>query len=106
METSEQPPDDRLTPEINARPDEAPRPRDRRRPPHRGAASLIGTLLFVLCGILAVFAIGAGGIGLLLMLIFEAAWPLAAPGILLYVIAICLPAGLVIWMRKRSGSAS
>ncbi len=80
-------------------------------PPDRGGAATngataIGALVFMLACILTVLLIGAGGLGLLLMLVLETAWPLAAPGILLYVIAICLPAGLIVWAQQRSGKAS
>src|SRR3954470_23232680 len=84
----------------------SPRPPSSRRPSPRSGAALVGTIVFVLVAILTIFAIGAGGIGVLLMIFLATSRPLAAPGILLYVVAICLPAGLVIWMRKRSGRES
>src|SRR3954452_19182654 len=84
----------------------APRPPSSRRSPPKSGAALVGTIVFVLVAILTIFAIGAGGIGVLLMIFLATSWPLAAPGILLYVVAICLPAGLTIWMRKRSGGES
>src|SRR4051812_33183827 len=84
----------------------SPRPPRSRRSPPRSGGALVGTIVFVLVAILTIFAIGAGGIGVLLMIFLATSWPLAAPGILLYVIAICLPAALTIWMRKRSGGES
>lgn len=78
-----------------------------RRPPERGGLkALLGTLLFILGAIGIVFTIGIGGMGVLLMLFLAASWPLAAPGILLFVVAICLPAGLVIWGAHRAGKVS
>src|SRR4051794_20823421 len=107
MESSEQrPPENAPDDETVRESDAAPRPPGSRRSSPRGGAALIGTIVFVLVAILTIFAIGVGGIGVLLMLFLATSWPLAAPGILLYVIAICLPAGLVIWMRKRSGGES
>lgn len=88
------------------RPDAQPSRPARHRPPSQGGAALIGTILFVLVAIGTIFAIGLGGIGVLLILFLEVGWPFAAPGILLYVVAVCLPVGLTIWIRKRSGSES
>jgi RsiW-degrading membrane proteinase PrsW (M82 family) len=87
-------------------PDDEQSPRPSRRPPERGGRGAIGTLVFVLAAILMIFTMGVGGLGVLLMLVFAAAWPLAAPGILLYVVAICLPAGLAIWIAHRAGKES
>src|SRR5262249_39270361 len=99
-------------------PPEMPRPDDKTtdaepshptppgRHPDRGGPPVLGTLIFVLAVIGTIFTIGIGGLGFLLMLVFEFGWPLAAPGILLYVIAICLPAGLAIWAGHRGGRES
>src|SRR3954451_8967725 len=86
--------------------DQPPSPGPGRRPPGGGGRALVGTLLFVLAVIVAAFTIGLGGLGVLLLLAFQVAWPLAAPGILLYVVAICLPAGLAIWAGHRAGRPS
>jgi RsiW-degrading membrane proteinase PrsW (M82 family) len=60
----------------------------------------------VLAAILTIFTVGVGGLGVLVFLILGTAWPLAAPGILLYVVAICLPTGLVTWSQWRAGRPS
>src|SRR3954447_14423839 len=95
MEASEKPPE-----QTSEQPPEQPRP------PTRSSGSVVGTVVFVLTAIVTVFAIGMGGLGVLVLLVLDAAWPLAAPAILLYVVAICLPAGLVVWMQRRSGRDS
>jgi RsiW-degrading membrane proteinase PrsW (M82 family) len=123
MESPEQQPD-RRPDQPSRRPDDqqamkpgTPRPHhpqpDQPRPgqpahprPTPSAGAVLGTIVFVLAVIATVFAMGLGGIGVLLMLVFAASWPLAAPGILLYVVAVCLPVGLAIWLRHRSGIAS
>jgi hypothetical protein len=86
--------------------DEPSSPGSGRRLRRPGEKSLLGTLIFIIAAVLILFTIGLGGLGVLLMLVFAAAWPLAAPGILLYVVAICLPAGLVIWAAHRGGKES
>src|SRR5215212_7903272 len=78
----------------------------RHHPPTRGRGSVVGTIAFVLAAILTIFTIGMGGLGVLVLLVLDLAWPLAAPSILLYVVAICLPAGLVVWIQRRSGRES
>lgn len=92
-------PDDRT-------PDDEPSPNLARRRPEGGGRALLGTLIFIVAAILMIFAIGLGGLGLLLMLVLRAAWPLAAPAILLYVVAICLPAALTIWIAHRADKES
>src|SRR5690349_950026 len=88
-------------------PDDEPSPSGpARRSPERGEKALLGTLIFIIAVVLMIFSIGIGGLGLLLMLVFAAAWPLAAPGILLYVVAFCLPASLTIWIAHRAGKES
>jgi RsiW-degrading membrane proteinase PrsW (M82 family) len=74
-----------------------------RQPP---TGAIVGTILFVLVVIAAIFASGLGGIGLLILLfVAESSIPLAAPGILLLVL-ICLPLILIAWGKRRSGRVS
>src|SRR5689334_21422512 len=75
-------------------------------PRQRGTSSGLGTVLFVIAAIFAIFTIGIGGLGMLLYFVLDLAWPLAAPAILLYVVGVCLPAALVIWKRHQSGAPS
>src|SRR5687768_8386366 len=67
---------------------------------------VVGTVAFVLVVILGLFFIMSGGFGLLLLLFLFDDGPLAGPGILLFLLLICLPLGLVVWGQGRAGQHS
>jgi hypothetical protein len=66
---------------------------------------VLGVLAAMFVGLLAVVVVGLSGIGFLLLLILEDL-PFAVPGILLFAMLICLPAGLIAWGRRRMGATS
>lgn len=68
--------------------------------------SVIGTIAFVLAVILGLFFIMSGGLGLLLLLLLFGEGPLAGPGILLFLLLICVPLGLLVWGQGRAGQQS
>ena len=73
----------------------------------RGGGSVLATVGVIFAALLGVVVIGLSGIGFILLLIFdELDLPFAAPGILLFLMLICLPLGMVTWGQQRSGGQS
>lgn len=72
----------------------------------RGSGRLVGTVLFLAAVVVGLFVIASGGIGVIVLLILYGFGWLAGPGIVLFMLLVCLPLGLLVWGQGRAGRES
>ena len=72
----------------------------------RGSGTPIGTILFVLALVVGMVVIASGGLGAIVFLLVYGFESMAVPGILLFMLVVCLPLGLLVWGQGRSGRES